>query len=407
MMKFAPILLGLVGVASSEISTGENVRFDTLPTGSTSPADNTVSLPTIPAQSDSLVKADLQHVAVKKGKEQGTKKEHTKKENNKKEHIKKTEDNKKKEDNKETEDNENNEETEDNEDNEETEDSEETEDKKKKKKENKKARKDKKGKEDRVDDGTKKKHKDKKQSDKTKGGNKVAQPAETLSPIMSDHGTSSTSPTTKPITASPTERQVTPSPTTRPTTPSPTKATIDDTPVVPTTGASTVDPEFLLLLSKLPHAYPYTRFTPWVELESSEETIATNLGYDEDLWDNLERYDLEEEVFDNLSSIDKQDAASLGMDGNMWDCYMNHYGGLYWEDMVAEGVAQYWATLGWDQEGWDEGGNDPETEDMYWSDLSEEEKEAAYQLCFFDLSWDWVELPCWSQPQLEKSRSLC
>jgi len=373
-MKFAPILLSLVGVASSEFSTGENIVFDTQPTGSTSPADNIVSLPTIPARSDPLEEADLQHVAMNKGKKLGNEEEHTKRERKKKNHNKKTDDNK---------------ETEDDEDNEETEDI---------KKESKKARKDKKVKEDRVDDGMKKKRKDKKQSDKKGGRNKVAQPAETLSPSMSDHGASSTSPTTKPITPSPTKRPVTPSPTKSPVTPPPT--TRPTTPVVPTTGAPTVDPEFLLLLSKLPHAYPYTRFTPWMELESSEEAIATNLGYNEDLWDNLERHDLEGEIFDDLSSTNKQNAALLGMDGNIWDCYMNHYGGLYWEDMVAEGVDQYWAKLGWDQEGWDEGGNDPDTEDMYWSDLSEEQKEAAHQLCFFDLSWDWVKLPCWSQPQL-------
>ena len=38
---------------------------------------------------------------------------------------------------------------------------------------------------------------------------------------------------------------------------------------------------------------------------------------------------------------------------------------------------------------------EPETEDMYWDELSEEQRAAAEQVCFFSDLWDMNPIPTW------------
>lgn len=107
--------------------------------------------------------------------------------------------------------------------------------------------------------------------------------------------------------------------------------------------------------------------------------------------------DLESSSFENLTDEEKQNVKALGLDKTMWDCYMNHYNGNSWEDLQATGAAQYYEILGWEQASWDEeeGATDPDTDDMYWDELSAVEQEAAFSVCFFKNSWDWVSLAEW------------
>ena len=39
--------------------------------------------------------------------------------------------------------------------------------------------------------------------------------------------------------------------------------------------------------------------------------------------------------------------------------------------------------LGWDEDSWDNDGDAPDTEDMYWDELTPEQQAAAVQLCYF------------------------
>jgi len=85
----------------------------------------------------------------------------------------------------------------------------------------------------------------------------------------------------------------------------------------------------------------------------------------------------------------------LGISGDAWDCHINHYFGYWWQDIVYYGYDQYFAVLGWDVNNWDSG-ELPATEDMYWDELSPEQKEAASQLCYFRDLWDGVSIPNFS-----------
>jgi hypothetical protein len=86
---------------------------------------------------------------------------------------------------------------------------------------------------------------------------------------------------------------------------------------------------------------------------------------------------------------------SLGMDSNMWDCYMNHYSGYFWADLQVLGVSSYLETLGYSTSSWDDEVGYVATEDMRWDELSLEEQDAAHRLCYFENSWDWISLNNW------------
>ena len=189
---------------------------------------------------------------------------------------------------------------------------------------------------------------------------------------------------------------------TRNTTPRPVwgKITARPTPNTPNpttrrpTQQPTWNPEIINILDKFPYPYPYTRFTAWERLSNSEQNIGTSLGYFRSSWDNLEIYDLETLAYSDLTSQEKLYLMSLGLDGEQWDCYMNHYNGYYWDDLPKAGISEHLTTLGYTQTTWDED-DGADTEDMYWDELSEEQKEAAYKLCYFKNSWNWVDLNNW------------
>lgn len=118
------------------------------------------------------------------------------------------------------------------------------------------------------------------------------------------------------------------------------------------------------------------------------------MGYFRSSWDNLEIYDLETLAYSDLTSQEKQYLMSLGMDGDKWDCYMNHYNGYYWDDLPKASISEHLTTLGYTQTTWDED-EGADTDNMDWDELTSEQQEAAYKLCYFKNSWNWVDLNNW------------
>lgn len=70
--------------------------------------------------------------------------------------------------------------------------------------------------------------------------------------------------------------------------------------------------------------------------------------------------------------------------------YFQHYQSLRWLDLDNEGIQsrQWWETLGWDISSWNKYEDPPESNDLYWYFLSEEERFAAAELCYFKRTWD-------------------
>lgn len=93
-------------------------------------------------------------------------------------------------------------------------------------------------------------------------------------------------------------------------------------------------------------------------------------------------------AYSELTGDEKSAVQSLGINEAMWDCWMNHYGGHYWSNLKTLGVDHYWILLGWNSENWDGEDNEPETESMEWSELTEEQQAAAAQLCYSEYLWN-------------------
>lgn len=83
-------------------------------------------------------------------------------------------------------------------------------------------------------------------------------------------------------------------------------------------------------------------------------------------------------------------AGILGFEKLSWDCWQNHFQSLRWIDLDNEGIQsrQWWEDLGWDISSWNKYDDPPSSNDLYWYFLSEEERFAAAQLCYFKRTWD-------------------
>jgi len=144
--------------------------------------------------------------------------------------------------------------------------------------------------------------------------------------------------------------------------------------------------------SLFPLPFPQTRFTDWDRLSDDQRTIAEGLGYSSFSWNNLELADIEYGMYDTLTAFERAGINALGMDKDMWNCWINHYASLFWDDLEQAGLAQYYVTLGWTQDKYDNNSGSPNTEGLYWYELTDEQKHAAAQLCYSPISWDWIPL---------------
>ena len=150
---------------------------------------------------------------------------------------------------------------------------------------------------------------------------------------------------------------------------------------------------------------PVLRYRAWGLLTAAEQTIATNdLSYTTpDSW-NVPSTNLVELIAHGDLAVFQQNAAAtvMGIAGNgadeVWDCWINHFDGFDWSDMVQEGVSEYYEVLGWTQAVWDEDGTPPATDDLDWIELSTDEQEAAVNLCYTAELWDQVSLEALSTP---------
>jgi len=180
-----------------------------------------------------------------------------------------------------------------------------------------------------------------------------------------------------------------------------------------------------LSFRKLP-LYPLDRFQAWSKLSGGQQKILSDvLGYDEELWNLPGLNELEYLAFFtilNMSdfgefvAVEKVVAADTQIDvimdvmnvtdDDVWDCHINHYQDYYWEELVNVSVAVHFETLGWNEDAFEEGGPAPASEDQYWYELTQAEKDAAEALCYFPDLWagdveitDWLYQP--AELQLE------
>ncbi len=149
---------------------------------------------------------------------------------------------------------------------------------------------------------------------------------------------------------------------------------------------------------------PLKRFIEWTLLNETDQKYAlNNLDYSQDSWNNPGSNSVEEWSFHDLYDSEVEGALGLGIDGEAWDCHINHYYGYWWSDLVKDGYDEYFSILGWDEDKWDNGSSAPETEGMEWDDMSAEQRAAAEQVCFFRELWNGVPISQWDMSLFSSS----
>lgn len=142
--------------------------------------------------------------------------------------------------------------------------------------------------------------------------------------------------------------------------------------------------------------YPESRYFSWILTSADEKTAAQTLGYDQTKWDQPGSAAIEQKSFDGLSADEQAAAAVFGFNEERWDCHVNHYGDYTWSELQDEGVQEHFTVLGWTHLSWRGDGVDPPNSEIKnWSDLTDQQKGAAKKICYFQETWDEVNLNDW------------
>lgn len=152
---------------------------------------------------------------------------------------------------------------------------------------------------------------------------------------------------------------------------------------------------------------PRVRFQAWDDLSNTLEDLAESVGYRERNWEAMYTNPIEEIAFGDLATTncitgDTSDIdvrapnkvlQEMGMNEENWDCWVNHFGGYDWSDMVEYDVAEAYIALGWNERAWNSL-NERDYPDSYgteWDDLNDAEQQAAANLCYIPETWDELE----------------
>ena len=151
---------------------------------------------------------------------------------------------------------------------------------------------------------------------------------------------------------------------------------------------------------------PEFRWIVYEELTEEQMIHVTDLEYTNTTWNILNTNPIEKLAFVDLPSDQQEAATQLGFVEGTWDCDQNHYGGYYWSSLETYNLDTYWIALGWNQSSWeglligkDDDGDDayyyPATNEMYWTNLTQAQQDAAWELCYFQESWDMIPMSDW------------
>ena len=143
-----------------------------------------------------------------------------------------------------------------------------------------------------------------------------------------------------------------------------------------------------------PVPVPAFRFKPFQNLDSASQNIAENkLGYTAETWNNYGLAPVEKKGWDMLTSNEREGAIQLGYTEGQWNCFINHYEHLTWEELETRGVQQLYRNLGWTETHWNNEADDvPYTESRWWDMLTDNEKASANKLCYNEQNWDKLDM---------------
>ena len=141
---------------------------------------------------------------------------------------------------------------------------------------------------------------------------------------------------------------------------------------------------------------PDFRYEVWASLDSETKTLAEALTWTETSWNNPGTAGVETFAYQELPEQSQADARSMGFDNVSWDCYINHYDAFRWNVLEDFDVQKYFIALGWSQQSWLGVIDPPPTEGADWASLTDEEQEAARELCYTSKElWEAIPLSDW------------
>lgn len=141
-------------------------------------------------------------------------------------------------------------------------------------------------------------------------------------------------------------------------------------------------------------AWPEDRYYPWSSLWDDEQEFLQDIGFTENTWDNPGTSEVELKAWSDLHSSQRHRLIEWGFYESQWDCFMNHFEGYEWDELVLEGVVDDMMTLGYTEETWSSG-QDPPSYKYDWADLTDSQRDAAWNICYFEMTWNDVPLPEW------------
>lgn len=140
-----------------------------------------------------------------------------------------------------------------------------------------------------------------------------------------------------------------------------------------------------------PTKYPWFRYQMWDYLTPQERGLATTAGWTEDTWNLKDGVDSENAAmpFADLLETTRQAMMDMGFYEEQYDCWVNHYEGYTWEELVTYELNGYFEAFGFNSDNFmKEGASPPDAYQADWDELTDHMKNAAYHLCWFQELWD-------------------
>ena len=134
----------------------------------------------------------------------------------------------------------------------------------------------------------------------------------------------------------------------------------------------------------------------WDDLSNSQKGFALQAGWDQESWNVPDKAGMEYTPFAKLEDEQRQALLSMGFYKEQYDCYINHYYGYSWDELTQYGLAEYYLAFGWTESNYMlDDPVQPDAWDSSWDSLTDDQKEAADQLCWFKEIWQEMTIEDW------------
>lgn len=157
-------------------------------------------------------------------------------------------------------------------------------------------------------------------------------------------------------------------------------------------------------MNHIPIVYPHFRYIPWEDLTPSEVSQAQTAGWEQESWDVTDKASLEFSAFSDLPEPQRVALLEMGFYEEQYDCYINHYHGYDWSELEEWGLAKFYEAFGFTEVLYSSGEPPVGYAQTHWDGLTEAQKTAAYEICWFKELWDEEPVAEWDSIEFPQFR---